>query len=122
MFSAGAPDLAQRSALLNELLGGRLRNCEQSLQTAALKTAGFLPAELSALAADAGARAVSTLAKAAAVKDECQRIEEEQTPTDGGRGSVHAGKTFACQCRSYPDSMSIISSQSPRHLTTLLSF
>ena len=121
MVSAGAPDLAQRSALLSELLGGRLQNGEQSLQTAALKTAGFLPAELSALAADAAARAVSTLANAAAVKDDCWRIEEEETPSDGGTGIAYASEDFAFKCRSYPHSMSIMSSQFSRHLTTLLS-
>jgi len=91
MLFAAAPDLAQRSAMLSELLADSLQNGEQCLQAAALKTAGFLPAELSALAADAASTAVASLADAAALNNHCRRDDKDGSLADDGIGSSNAG-------------------------------
>ena len=56
---AEAPELADRTQLLQDLLPKSLLLAPSAVESAALRTAGLLPADLSALAADAAAHCVA---------------------------------------------------------------
>lgn len=90
---AGAPDLAQRSALLSELLSNSLQSGEHCLQSVALKTAGFLPAELSALVADAAASAVSSSVIAADVNQYYGPLKQSRDSCRRGKAKLQAGRS-----------------------------